>query len=101
MTKKNPMGKQATPPGSELPASAAASGPSETVCGALRDDPVPSGAVISDDLERQLPAYEPDDGPLTDAQMDLIRQMVAQGKYRPTRSLFLDLENEIWPPDAD
>jgi hypothetical protein len=48
-----------------------------------------------------LPAYEPDDGPLTDAQMDLIRQMVPQGKYRSTQSSILDLENEILPPDAD
>ena len=95
------MAKQAAPPGSELPASAAESGTFETTCGALRDDAVPSGAVITNDSERTLPAYEPDDGPLTDAQMDLIRQMVPQGNYRPTRSLFLDLENEIWPPDAD
>jgi len=95
------MAKQAAQPGSELPASTAGSGASEIACGALGDDNVPSGAVITGHSDRQLPAYEPDDGPLTDAQMDLIRLMVPQGKYRPTRSLFLDLENEIWPPDAD
>jgi hypothetical protein len=95
------MSKQAAPPGNKLAASSVVNGASEVPCGALQDDAAPSGAVSANDSARPLPAYEPDDGPLTDAQMDLIRQMVPQGNYRPTRSLFLDLENEIWPPNAD
>jgi len=50
---------------------------------------------------RPLPAYEPDDGPLTDAQIEQIRTMVPQGSFRLTRSLFPDFENKISPPDAD
>lgn len=35
-----------------------------------------------------LPAYEPDDGPLTEQQMQAIRKIEPQDGYRPTRSLF-------------
>ena len=65
------------------------------------------GSVITDEAgaacpsAQPLPHYPPDDGPLTDAQMDQIRQMVPQNNYKPTRSLFLDLENEMFPHNAD
>lgn len=35
-----------------------------------------------------LPAYPPDDGPLTGRQLAAIRKLSPQGDYQPTRSLF-------------
>ena len=35
-----------------------------------------------------LPAYEPDDGPLTDAQYRAIKKLVPQGRMKVTMSLF-------------
>ena len=35
-----------------------------------------------------LPAYERDDGPLTERQMQALRKVEPQDGYRPTRSLF-------------
>ena len=35
-----------------------------------------------------LPAYEADDGPLTERQMQALRKVEPQDGYRPTRSLF-------------
>ncbi len=34
-----------------------------------------------------LPAYEPDDGPLTDKQIAAIKKMVPQGRMKVTKSL--------------
>jgi len=41
---------------------------------------------------RVLPQYEPDDGPLSAAQMRQIRKRVRQGAKRSIRSSLLDLE---------
>lgn len=38
--------------------------------------------------DQVMPAYPPDDGPLTQAQMEAIRKIEPQDGYRPTRSLF-------------
>ncbi len=35
-----------------------------------------------------LPAYAPDDGPLTDAQYRAIKKLVPQGRMKVTKSLF-------------
>lgn len=34
-----------------------------------------------------LPAYEPDDGPLTEAQLEAIERIATQGKMKVTKSL--------------
>jgi hypothetical protein len=40
-------------------------------------------------LARQtLPQYEPDDGPLTDAQLAAIDKLVPQGRLKPSKRLF-------------
>lgn len=39
-----------------------------------------------------LPQYEPDDGPLTAAQVRQIRKLVPQGKKRSVRSSLLEVE---------
>ena len=39
-----------------------------------------------------LPQYEPDDGPLTAAQVRRIRKLVPQGKKRSVRSSLLEVE---------
>lgn len=36
----------------------------------------------------QLPAYEQDDGPLSDKVIKAIKRRVPQGNFRPTRTLF-------------
>lgn len=38
--------------------------------------------------DQVIPAYAPDDGPLTQAQMEAIRKIEPQDGYAPTRSLF-------------
>lgn len=34
-----------------------------------------------------LPTYEPDDGPLTEAQLEAIKRTATQGKMKVTKSL--------------
>ncbi|MBY0265333.1 MAG: hypothetical protein K2W84_02895 [Burkholderiales bacterium] len=41
---------------------------------------------------RVLPQYEPDDGPLSAAQMRQIKKMAPQGKLRSVRSSLFDIE---------
>ena len=38
--------------------------------------------------DQLLPAYEPDDGEVSDEVLEAIRRMVPQDDYKPTRSLF-------------
>jgi hypothetical protein len=52
----------------------------------------PEGQPPQNSLERADPAYERDDGPVSDSMLGYIRQTVPQDGFLPTPSLFCDVE---------